>query len=75
VVHDIEYGYGDPLRCKVAPEFSVRLKDEAYAKENETISRIQVRLTDRLIDRPQCAKCTLAEVSVACIHAARTGSA
>lgn len=41
VVHDIEYGYGDPLRCKVQPEFSLRILDDSYAKENKKISQIQ----------------------------------
>ncbi|CAK0782642.1 hypothetical protein CVIRNUC_005841 [Coccomyxa viridis] len=41
LVHDIEYGYGDPLRTKVTPEFSIRLMDESYAAENKTISKIQ----------------------------------
>mmetsp|Transcript_20019 Transcript_20019/g.60503 ORF Transcript_20019/g.60503 Transcript_20019/m.60503 type:complete len:574 (-) Transcript_20019:1909-3630(-) len=41
IVHDIEYGYGEPLRCKAIPQFSVRLKDATYAAENDTIDRIQ----------------------------------
>ena len=40
-MHDIEYGYGDPLRVKVSPEFSLRLQDADYAPQNATISRIQ----------------------------------
>lgn len=76
VVHDIEYGYVDPLRCKVGgavpsplcrraalcrercssrvagrpchvllqvqPEFSLRILDDAWAKQNRTIAAIQV---------------------------------
>ncbi len=34
------YGYGDPLRTKVTPEFSIRLMDESYAAENKTISKV-----------------------------------
>ncbi|EIE20277.1 hypothetical protein COCSUDRAFT_67562 [Coccomyxa subellipsoidea C-169] len=41
IVHDIEYGYGDPLRTKVSPEFSIRLQDQDYAAENATIAKIQ----------------------------------
>lgn len=41
VVHDIEYGYGDPLRTKCTPEFSIRLMDEAYAAENATIQKVR----------------------------------
>ncbi|BDA45526.1 hypothetical protein COCOBI_07-3130 [Coccomyxa sp. Obi] len=46
IVHDIEYGYGDPLRCKVSPEFSIRLQDQDYAAENATISKIQDVMVD-----------------------------
>lgn len=35
------YGYGDPLRTKVTPEFSIRLMDESYAAENKTISKVK----------------------------------
>ena len=41
IVHDIETGYGDPLRVKATPDFSLRFLDETYAKENETIAEIQ----------------------------------
>ena len=34
------YGYGDPLRSKVTPEFSIRIMDESYAAENKTISKV-----------------------------------
>ena len=34
------YGYGDPLRTKVTPEFSIRLMDESYAAENKTIAKV-----------------------------------
>lgn len=40
LVHDIEYGYGDPLRTKVIPDFSFRIVDDTYAKENEQIKKI-----------------------------------
>ncbi|KAK9831583.1 hypothetical protein WJX74_001220 [Apatococcus lobatus] len=46
VVHDIEYGYGDPLRTKVAPEFSLRLLDESYAADNAQIGKIQDLMVD-----------------------------
>lgn len=38
IVHDIEYGYGDPTRSKVDPEFSVRIVDDAYAESNKIIN-------------------------------------
>ena len=41
IVHDIETGYGDPLRVKATPDFSLRFLDDTYAKENETIAKIQ----------------------------------
>ena len=41
------YGYGEPLRCKAIPQFSVRIKDASFAAENDTIIRIQVRCTAR----------------------------
>ena len=35
------------MRCpQVSPEFSVRLMDETYAKENETIQRIQAVMVE-----------------------------
>jgi len=37
IVHDIEYGYGDPLRIKVIPDFSLRFVDENYVEANKTI--------------------------------------
>ena len=94
VVHDIEYGYSDPLRCKVrrckdeprqicqyipclqslsccpgqfqdfvqeanllelqghlanaqvSPEFSIRLLDETYQEENDTIQQIQDHMVE-----------------------------
>jgi len=44
LVHDIETGYGDPLRVKATPDMSLRFLDEAYAKENAAIADIQHRL-------------------------------
>lgn len=41
IVHDIETGYGDPLRMKATPDFSLRFLDDTYAKENTTIREIQ----------------------------------
>jgi hypothetical protein len=41
IVHDIETGYGDPLRMKATPDFSLRFLDESYAKENQIIREIQ----------------------------------
>jgi hypothetical protein len=41
IVHDIETGYGDPLRMKATPDFSIRFLDETYSKENQTIREIQ----------------------------------
>jgi len=41
IVHDIESGYGDPLRVKVIPDFSLRFVDETYAEANQTMSQIQ----------------------------------
>jgi hypothetical protein len=41
VVHDIEYGYGEPLRCKVIPDFSLRFMDEEYADANRRIEEIK----------------------------------
>ena len=41
IVHDIETGYGDPLRVKATPDFSLRFLDETYSQENATIAKIQ----------------------------------
>jgi hypothetical protein len=41
IVHDIETGYGDVLRVKATPDFSLRFLDDSYAKENEIINTIQ----------------------------------
>ena len=44
LVHDIETGYGDPLRVKATPDMSLRFLDETFAEENATIADIQQRL-------------------------------
>lgn len=44
LIHDIETGYGDPLRVKATPDMSLRFLDETYAKENAAIADIQHRL-------------------------------
>eukprot|EP00928_Gymnodinium_smaydae_P078373 TRINITY_DN6224_c0_g2_i2.p1 TRINITY_DN6224_c0_g2~~TRINITY_DN6224_c0_g2_i2.p1 ORF type:complete len:586 (-),score=139.03 TRINITY_DN6224_c0_g2_i2:191-1948(-) len=44
LVHDIETGYGDPLRCKATPDMSLRFLDETYATQNAVIADIQQRL-------------------------------
>jgi len=41
IVHDIEYGYGDPLRIKVIPDYSLRFVDNEYEKSNQKIASIQ----------------------------------
>lgn len=40
VVHDIEDGYFDPLRCKQGPDFSIRFVDETYSEQNDAIKKI-----------------------------------
>jgi hypothetical protein len=44
VVHDIETGYGDPLRVKATPDLSLRFLDDSFAVENVAIADIQARL-------------------------------
>lgn len=44
LIHDIETGYGDPLRVKATPDMSLRFLDETYASENATIADIQKRI-------------------------------
>lgn len=46
IVHDIETGYGDPLRMKATPDFSLRFLDDTFAKENATIREIQTHMED-----------------------------
>jgi hypothetical protein len=46
IVHDIEYGYGDPLRAKVIPDFSLRFLDSKYSEENKTLDEIRDVLID-----------------------------
>ncbi len=41
IVHDIESDYGDPLRVKVIPDFSIRFLDEEYQEENQEIEKIK----------------------------------
>ncbi|MEA3357045.1 MAG: hypothetical protein U9Q67_01280, partial [Patescibacteria group bacterium] len=44
VVHDIEYGYGDPLRTKIIPDFSIRFIDDTYKKENTEIESVKKQM-------------------------------
>jgi len=44
LVHDIETGYGDPLRVKATPDMSLRFIDEMYSAENAAIVDIQQRM-------------------------------
>jgi hypothetical protein len=41
IVHDMEYGYADPLRTKVIPDFSIRFVDNSFNKENKYIEMVQ----------------------------------
>jgi len=40
-VHDIETGYGDPMRVKAIPDFSIRFKDSEFAEANATMVTIK----------------------------------
>jgi hypothetical protein len=42
VTFNPETGYGDPLRIKVIPDFSLRFVDEEFTAENDVITKIQV---------------------------------
>ena len=46
IVHDIETGYGDPLRVKATPDFSLRFLDDTYRTQNATIKTIQTLICD-----------------------------
>jgi len=46
VVHDIEDGYFDPLRCKQGPDFSIRFVDDTYAEANRNIKMIHSRICE-----------------------------
>jgi len=46
VVHDIETGYGDPLRVKATPDFSLRFLDDTYAEQNKLIAEIQGHMVE-----------------------------
>lgn len=46
VVHDIEDGYFDPLRCKQGPDFSIRFVDDTYSEENRNIKMIHSRICE-----------------------------
>eukprot|EP01025_Chloroclados_australasicus_P045610 TRINITY_DN49_c0_g1_i1.p1 TRINITY_DN49_c0_g1~~TRINITY_DN49_c0_g1_i1.p1 ORF type:complete len:916 (-),score=51.99 TRINITY_DN49_c0_g1_i1:206-2953(-) len=52
IVHDIEYGYSEPLRCKVCPQFSIRLLDEQFTNENKKIEEIHALMVDYFAKRP-----------------------
>eukprot|EP01006_Ploeotia_vitrea_P029425 TRINITY_DN61974_c0_g1_i1.p1 TRINITY_DN61974_c0_g1~~TRINITY_DN61974_c0_g1_i1.p1 ORF type:complete len:550 (-),score=88.97 TRINITY_DN61974_c0_g1_i1:1577-3226(-) len=56
VLHDIETGYGDPLRTKAIPDFSLRFEDADYQKNNETIREIQGKMVEyfKTRDSPIC---------------------
>jgi hypothetical protein len=52
VVHDIETGYGDPLRVKATPDFSLRFLDSSsYAPQNATIRSIQGHMEEYFGER------------------------
>lgn len=51
VVHDIEYAYGDPLKVKVIPDFSLRFADPEYADVNRKIEDIHDLLIKYYEDR------------------------
>lgn len=51
IVHDIETGYGDPLRVKATPDMSLRFLDDTYASENAVIADIQRRLEQWYTER------------------------
>ena len=46
IVHDIETGYGDPLRVKATPDFSLRFLDDTYQQENKLIADIQGHMVE-----------------------------
>lgn len=46
IVHDIETGYGDPLRVKATPDFSLRFLDETYGEQNKLIADIQGHMVE-----------------------------
>ncbi len=46
IVHEMEYDYGDPLRVKVMPAFSIRLLDDRYREENEDINKLRGYMVD-----------------------------
>ena len=52
VVHDIESGYGDPLRIKVIPDFSLRFVDEEFKEANQKIQQIQTVMVEWFAQRP-----------------------
>lgn len=52
IIHDIESGYGDPLRIKVIPDFSLRFVDEEFKEANEKIARIQNVMVQWFAGRP-----------------------
>lgn len=51
VVHDIEYAYGDPLKVKVIPDFSLRFIDPEYGDVNKRIEDIHELLIKYYEDR------------------------
>ena len=50
-MHDIETGYGDPLRVKATPDFSIRFLDDTYDEQNKTIASIQTLMMDYFSNR------------------------
>lgn len=51
LVHDIETGYGDPLRVKATPDMSLRFLDDTFAEENAQIKDIQGRMMEWFASR------------------------
>jgi len=41
ICHDFETGYGDPLRVKAIPDFSLRVADDSARHVNDTIQHLQ----------------------------------
>jgi hypothetical protein len=60
IVHDIEYGYGDPLRVKIIPDFSLRFLDEQYSKQNQRLQEVR----DVLVDYYKPRKSALSEIGI-----------
>jgi hypothetical protein len=51
LVHGMEYGYEEPTRSKVSPDFSIRFLDQSYETENRMMDDVNALLRNYFSER------------------------